>query len=81
VGGVGAETIVGEPAGRLLGDQAGVLEQAQVARDAGLGEAEDGGELGDVEALAGQHPEEPEPDGFSQQAVDGGGLIHIYKSI
>ena len=81
VDGGGVEAVVGEAARGLLGDQARVLEQAEVARDAGLGEAEDGGELGDVEALAGQHPEEAEPDVFPEQAVERGGLIHIYKSI
>ena len=79
--GGGVEAVVGEAAGGLLGDQAGVLEQAEVARDAGLGEAEHGGELGDVEALPGQHPQQAEPDVFAEQPVERGGLIHIYKSI
>ena len=81
VGGGGVEAVVGEAAGRFLGDQARVLQEAQVARDPGLGQAEDGGELGHVEALAGQHPEEAEADVFPQQPVERGGLIHIYKSI
>ena len=79
--GGGVEAVVGEAARGLLGDQARVLEEAEVARDAGLRQAEHGGELGDVQALAGEHPEEPEPDGLPEQAVERGGLIHIYKSI
>ena len=81
VGGGGVEAVVREAAGRLLGDQPRLLQEAQVARDPGLGQAEDGGELGHVEALAGQHPEEAEADVFPQQPVERGGLIHIYKSI
>ena len=81
VDGGGVEAVVGEPAGGLLGDQACVFEEPEVPRDAGLRQAEHGGELRDVEALPGEHPEQPEPDGFSEQAVERGGLNHIYKSI
>jgi hypothetical protein len=64
VAGVGErrrEAEIGEPAFALLGHQPGILEQAEVPRDAGLGDPEDRGELGDVKALGVEDAEQPEP--------------------
>ena len=62
----------------LLADQPGVLEQAEVARHAGLRQAEDAGQLGDVEAIPRQHPQQAEPRLVAEQAEEGGRLFHIY---
>ena len=50
-----------------------------MARDPGLREAEDAGELGDVEPVAREHPQQAKPRLVAQQAKERGGLFHIYK--
>jgi hypothetical protein len=49
-----------------------------VARDAGLRQPEDAGELLDVEAVLVEHAQQPQPGLVSQQAVERGRLFHIY---
>ena len=46
---------------------------------AGLGEPEDAGELGHVEPIPRQHPQEPQPRLVAEQAEERGRLFHIYK--
>src|SRR5689334_13854895 len=72
--------VVAEAAVALLGDQARILEQAEVPRHAGLREAQDAGQLGDVEALAREHPQQPQPRLVAEQPVQRRGFFHIYKS-
>ena len=50
----GGQAIVAERAVALLDHQAGVLEQPEMPRDAGLGQPEDAGQLLDVEAVLGR---------------------------
>ena len=73
------QPVIAEGAVALLADQTGVFQQAEVARDAGLREAEDAGQLGDVEAVARQHAQQPEPRFVAQQAEERGRLFHIYN--
>src|SRR5690606_38586200 len=48
---------------------------------AGLREREDAGELGDVEAVVGEHAHQAQPGGVGEQPEDGGGALHvIYES-
>jgi len=51
-----------------------------VARDARLREAEDAGQLGDVQAFFRQDAQEPQPGLVAEQPVERGDLFHIYKS-
>ena len=51
VANAGRQAVVGERAVALLDDQAGVLQQAEVPRDAGLRQPENAGQLLDVEAV------------------------------
>ena len=76
----GRDAVVGEACVLLLDDQTGLLEQAQVARDTRLGEAEDAGELGDVQTLGREDPQEAEPRLVAQQAIQRRGVFHITKS-
>ncbi len=71
---------VGEAALALLDDQAGVLEQAEVAGHAGLGDAEDPRQLADVQPLGREQPQNPQPGVVAEQPEQAGGLCHIYKS-
>ncbi len=75
----GRQPVVGEGAVAFLADQPGVLEQAEMARDPGLREAEDAGQLGDVEAVAREHAEQAQPGLVAEQAKERGGVFHIYK--
>ena len=59
---------VGEAALALLADQPRVLQQAEVPRHAGLRDAEDRGQLRDVQPLGMQHPQEPQPDVVAEKA-------------
>ncbi len=70
------EPVVDEAGLALFGDEAGVLEQAQMPRHARLGRAEDARELGDVEAILGEHAQQPEAGGVAEEAEEGGGALH-----
>ncbi len=72
------DPVVGVAGLPLLRDQRRVLEQAEMAGDAGLGEAEDAGQLGDVEALVSQQPQEPQPDVVSEEPEERRSANHIY---
>ena len=75
------EPVVDEARFALFGDQARVLEQPQVPGHARLRDAEDAGELGDVEAILREHAQQPQPRGVAEQPKQGGCLLHrIYKS-
>ena len=74
------QAVVGEAGVLLLDDQAGVLQQAEMARHARLRQAEDAGELGDVQPLAPQHPQQPQARLVAEQPVEAGGRSHINKS-
>ena len=49
-------------------------------RHARLREPEDAGQLGDVQPLARQHPQQPQPRLVAEQPVERRRLLHIYKS-
>ena len=49
-----------------------------MARHARLREAEDAGQLLDVEAVLVEHAQQPQPGLVPQQAVERGRLFHIY---
>ena len=49
-------------------------------RDARLRQAEDAGELGDVQALAAQDAQQAQPRLVAEQPVERRRLTHIYKS-
>ena len=74
------QPVVGEAGVLLLDDEAGVLQQPEMARDARLRQAEDAGELGDVQPLARQHAQQAQPRLVAEQPVERRGLLHIYKS-
>ena len=74
----GREAIPGVDALALLGDEAGLLQHAEVARHARLRETEDAGELRDVQPLGRQQPQEAQPGVVSQQTVEGAAQLHIY---
>jgi hypothetical protein len=70
--------VVRESGLALLAHEAGVLEQAEVARNARLRDPEDRGELADVQALTAEQSQQPEPDVVAEQTVEGSGIAHIY---
>ena len=74
------QAVVAEAAVALLADQPGVLQQAEMPRDARLRQAEDAGQLGDVQALAREHPQQAQPRLVAEQPVERRRLLHIYKS-
>ncbi len=76
----GRQPVIAEAAVALFGHEPGLLEEPEVARDARLREAEDAGELGDVQAFFRQHAQEPQPGLIAEQPVERRGLSHIYKS-
>ncbi len=61
-------------------DQAGLAQQAEVPRHAGLRQSEHGGELGHVEALERQDPEHPEAGFVAEQPIQAGRRFHITES-
>ena len=61
--------------------QAVVSEQPEVPRHARLGDAEDAGELRDIQAFSGQHPQDPQARLVAEQPEQGRRVLHIYKSI
>ena len=74
------EAIVGEAAVALFGDEARLLQETQMPRNARLRQPEDAGELGDVQPLARQDAQQPQPRLVAEQAVEGRRMSHIYKS-
>ena len=72
------DAVVGEAAFPLFADEPAVPEQAEVARDARLGDAEDARQLRDVQPVEGQEPQEPEPRVVAEQPVERRGVLHIY---
>ena len=65
----------------LFNDEPGLLEETQVARDAGLREAENAGQFLDVEAVLVEHAQQAEARLVAKQPVESGRAFHIYKSI
>jgi hypothetical protein len=49
-------------------------------RDAGLGQTDDGRELGDVQPFAIDHAKQAKSGLVPEQTVERGRLMHIYKS-
>ena len=49
-----------------------------MARDTGLGDPEDRGQLGHVQALGVKHAEQPEPEFVSKQPEQSRCVVHIY---
>ncbi len=73
------QPVVAERAVTLLADQPGFLQQSEMPGDAGLRQAENAGQLGDVEAIPRQDAQQAEPRLVAQQAEERRGLLHIYK--
>src|SRR6185295_7669661 len=63
----------------LLLDEAALLEEAQVTRDAGLGDAEDRGQLADVQPLLLEEAQDAQAGFVAQQPEEGGRRFHISK--
>src|SRR5678816_4525119 len=64
----------------LLGHEAGVLQQAEVSRDVRLRNAQDAGELGDIEPIGREDAKQPQPRRVGKEPRERGRLLHIYKS-
>src|SRR5262247_3396097 len=77
IGGRG-QAVPAERARFLLIHQPGLTQQTEVPGHAGLGDAQDGRQLRDVERLLRQQPQQPEAGLVAEKAKDGG--AHIYKS-
>src|SRR5262245_16472113 len=77
---VGRDRVVGKSGLANLADKPAILQETEVTRHTGLGNPEDAGQLGDVQPLLTQQPEQAQPDLVAEQPVEGGGLSHIYKS-
>jgi hypothetical protein len=77
---VRCDSKVGESGFALFGDKAGVLQQPEMARNAGLRDAENAGELAHVQALRGDEPQQPQPRGVAEEPEERAGVLHIYKS-
>ena len=60
-----------------LFDEAGVFQEPEMAGHAGLGEADDARELGDVEPFGAQQPQDAQPSLVAEDAEDGWD-VHIY---
>ena len=77
------ETIEGKTAPAFFDDEAGFLQQAQMARDTGLRDAEHRRQLGHVQpsVFSGQHAQQPKPHFVAQAAVQLAGLLHIHEYI
>src|SRR5438034_1284036 len=75
----GREPIKTEAPVLLFLNESRVLQQAKMARHAGLGEAKDASQLGDVEALAPEDPQQAQPRLVAKEAVQGRSLFHIYQ--
>ena len=74
----GADAVIGEAGLPLFRDQPGVLEQAEVARHARLRQPEDAGQFRDVQPLAAQQPQQPQPHLVAEQPEHRGRRMHIY---
>ena len=64
------QAVVGVAGVLFLADQAGVLEQPEMARDAGLRQTENAGELGDVQPFAVEDAEQAQPGLVTEQTVE-----------
>ena len=71
------DAVIAEPGLAFFDDEAGIFQQAQVPRHAGLGEPQDAGQLGHVEPLAVEEPQEAQPRLVAEQPEQPGGLYHI----
>src|SRR6185503_13854706 len=78
--GVLGDAVIDESRLAFLGDEPGVLQQAEMPRDVRLRDAQDARQLGDVEPVLREDPEQPEARGVGQEPEEGRGLLHIYKS-
>lgn len=65
----------------LLANQTGVLEQTQMARDAGLSDAKNSCQLTDVEAVLGQDAEDAQSGAIGKQAEEVGGVLQISTNL
>ena len=72
------QAVIAEGPASLFGHQTGIFQQAEVARDTGLRQAENPSQLGHVEAILSQHTQETEPRLIAEQPEEGGRLLHIY---
>ena len=75
------QPVVDVDAVAFLAHQAGVFQQAEVARDARLRQAEDPRQLRHVEAVDRQRPEEAQAGRVAEHAEQGRGLEHIDVSM
>ena len=64
------QPVIGESGVFLFDDEPGLLQQLEVPRHARLREAEDAGQLRDIEPFLPEHPQQPEPGLVAEQTVD-----------
>jgi hypothetical protein len=69
--------VVSEPALAGFLDQAGLAQQAEVPRHAGLRQSEHRGQLGDVEPLQRQHPQHAQARLVAEEPIQPGRGFHI----
>ncbi len=74
------QLVVAEAAILLFLYQAGFLQESEMTRHAGLRQPEDARELGDIEPLGCQYPQQTQARLVAEQAIEGRGGFHIYKS-
>ena len=79
-GAVRPQRVVGKPSLAPFLDQPALAEQAEMARDTGLGDAQDGRQLLDVQLLLAEQANQSQADIVSEQAAEGGQVLHIRKS-
>ena len=65
------QTVIGEPGVLLLRHEGGLLQEPEVAGHSGLRQAENPRQLGDVETLASQHAQQPQPRLVAEAAGTG----------
>ena len=75
------QPVINETCFALLRDEAGVLQEAQVPGDARLGNAQNPGQLADIETVLDQNPQKAQPRPVRKQPKEARGALHnIYKS-
>ena len=78
---LGCEPVVDVSAFWFLDDEPRFSEEPQMARHPGLCDAQDAGQLADIEAILRQHAQQSEAGAVGQQAKESRGALHcIYKS-
>ena len=77
---VRGDHVVGESGLPLFADEPAVLQEAEMPRDSRLRDTQNAGQLGHVQPLGRQQPQQPEPRLVAEKAVESRRVTHIYKS-